>query len=134
MIADAKEDESSVGAPGMPGSHARPPNAHRMQSWKARALDAFGEPIESGRSDTSEMSGGRLVTVVMSPLAVDLVAGERLRLHVCSAAHPRWMRNVLADPSVPLHEQCPPEGKGARATVQLSVDDRESCLTLPVIE
>ena len=62
---------------------------------------------------------------------VDMAIGERLRLHVCSAAHPRWMRNLLDAPEVPLHAQRPGQGS---CVVQLAVDDQESAITLPVIQ
>ena len=72
------------------------------------------------------------MTVEMAPLAVELAAGESLRLHVCSAAHPRWMRNLCAEPEVPLHEQL--VGR-ASCTVRLSVDDAEGTrLELPIID
>ena len=74
---------------------------------------------------------GRLVTVVMRPLAVDLGIGERLRLHVCSAAHPRWMRNLLSDPEVPLHAQRP---GASSCTVRLGVGDEEGFVTVPVVD
>ena len=132
---DAATDEPSVGAAPAPRVPVRP-QAQRMQSWKARALDAFGEHTLATADEAVDEGGGigRLVTVAMSPLAVDLAPGESLRLHVCSAAHPRWMRNVLAAPETPLHAQVPLQGADATAVVQLAVDDCESYLTLPVIE
>ena len=78
-------------------------------------------------------AAGRLVSVTMSPLAVELSPGERLRLHVCSAAHPRWMRNLCADPDVPLHEQRPPSECFA-CVVRIGVDEAECCLELPVVD
>ena len=76
---------------------------------------------------------GRLVQVVLSPLAVELAPGERLRLHVCSAAHPRWIRNLCADPSVPLHEQRPPS-EHAACEVRIGVDADDCLVELPVVE
>lgn len=43
---------------------------------------------------------GREVVVELGPVAAELCVGESLRLHVCSAAHPRWMRNLCASPEV----------------------------------
>ena len=75
---------------------------------------------------------GRLVVVQMGPLAVELARGESLRLHVCSAAHPRWMRNLCTDPEVPLHEQ---ELGATSCRVRMSVDDADSTLLeLPVVD
>ena len=77
---------------------------------------------------------GRLVTLDITPLAVDLLAGECLRLHICSAAHPRWMRNLCAAPEVPLHEQTPPKPEDDHCVVRVGMDDAMCRLTLPVVE
>ena len=87
----------------------------------------------SGAGAGSDIGSGRLVSVELAPLAVDIAAGERLRLHVCSAAHPRWMRNLCADPSVPLHEQMPPKGEEAECIVRVGVNDEGCRLVLPIV-
>lgn len=45
------------------------------------------------------------ITVRLGPVAADFAVGSRVRLHVCSAAHPRWMRNLCDETSVPLAER-----------------------------
>ena len=110
-----------------------PPSATAAAPTAAAAIAvAAGEKaLCNDESEVGAKFGGRVVSVVMSPLAVEFAAGERLRLHVCSAAHPRWMRNLLCDPEVPLHEQV----VGSEACeVRVRVEAHECCLTLPVIE
>jgi len=75
---------------------------------------------------------GRLVVVELGPVAVELARGECLRLHVCSAAHPRWMRNLCSSPEVPLARQT--SGGLAECSVCVSVDDEESMLVLPIVD
>ncbi len=75
---------------------------------------------------------GRLVEVELGPVAAELAVGESLRLHVCSAAHPRWMRNLCSSPEVPLARQT--SGSFASCCVRISVDDEESVLTLPLLD
>jgi len=74
---------------------------------------------------------GREVVVELGPVAAELCVGESLRLHVCSAAHPRWMRNLCASPEVPLAKQR--SGNFASCRVHVSVDAGMSVLALPVL-
>ena len=53
-------------------------------------------------------------------------------VQVCSSAHPRWMRNLLDEPRVPLADQR--SSNDSSCTVQLLVDCVESALVLPVID
>ena len=66
--------------------------------------------------------------VELGPVAAEFPRGSRVRLHVCSAAHPRWMRNLCDDPRVPLGEQ----RTGMAAKVRVWVDG-SSRLVLPSI-
>ena len=80
----------------------------------------------------ADWRAGRLVEVELGPVAAELGVGERLRLHVCSAAHPRWMRNLCSSPEIPLAQQT--SGSSASCCVRVSVDDEASVLTLPLLE
>ena len=98
---------------------------------------ADGKAGATANDSSCSSAPGRLVCVQMAPLAVELAVGERLRLHVCSAAHPRWMRNLCADPRVPLHEQMPPPnaaGEDDACRVCVAVDDAACYLSLPIVE
>lgn len=65
--------------------------------------------------------------VDLGPVAAEFPAKSRIRLQVCAAAHPRWMRNLCAKPQVPLAQQtC-----GAPATV--CIWPSSSVLVLPII-
>ena len=68
--------------------------------------------------------------VELGPIAAEVPAGGRVRLHVCSAAHPRLMRNLCADPAVPLCLQ----REGEACTVGVWVDDPASRLLLPIVQ
>ena len=70
--------------------------------------------------------------VELGPVAAELGLGERLRLHVCSAAHPRWMRNLCSSPEIPLARQT--SGSFASCCVRVSVDDEASVLMLPLLD
>ncbi len=52
----------------------------------------------------TEGEGGDFL-VTLGPVAAEFDVGSQIRLHVCSAAHPRWMRNLCADPAVAWFEQ-----------------------------
>ena len=73
---------------------------------------------------------GAEVAVELGPIAAEVPAGARVRLHVCSAAHPRWMRNLCDDPAVALCLQ----REGEKAAVGVWVDDDASRLLLPIVE
>ena len=92
-------------------------------------VDAAAEEACIGDADRRT---GRLVEVELGPVAAELGVGERLRLHVCSAAHPRWMRNLCSSPEIPLARQT--SGSFASCCVRVSVDDEASVLTLPLLE
>ena len=56
-----------------------------------------------GEEDADGIGGehGRLIRLELGPIAAEAARGSRLRLHVASAAHPRWARNLCADPETP---------------------------------
>jgi putative CocE/NonD family hydrolase len=71
---------------------------------------------------------GIQVTVELGPIGVEFSAGSRVRVHVCSAAHPRWMRNLNNEHTTPLAEHtC-----GHSSTQRVWVDCLSSYLELPV--
>lgn len=92
-------------------------------------VDASPTESSIGAADGSL---GRLVTIEIGPAAVEVGVGERLRLHICSAAHPRWMRNLCASPEVPLARQM--SGDQAVCHVRVSVDESCAALWLPLID
>jgi len=58
---------------------------------------------------------GTKVCIELGPTAVEFRKGSQIRVQVCSAAHPRWMRNL-----------CNSQGTGYAALVSLWLDN-ESC-------
>ena len=92
-------------------------------------VDAAADEKAIGDADGGS---GRLVTVELSPVAAELSRGQRLRLHVCSSAHPRWMRNLLASPEVPIARKR--STSPASCIVRLLVDSAEGGVTLPIID
>ncbi len=42
----------------------------------------------------AQQDGSRRVEIELWPTAYTFLAGHRIRLQVCSAAHPRWNRNL----------------------------------------
>lgn len=82
---------------------------------------AHGEPTVGGEC-------GVEAVIDLGPIAAELSPGSRVRLHVCSAAHPRWMRNLNAAPGTPLGSQ----GCGPPSTQRVWVDDASSYLVLPI--
>jgi len=86
--------------------------------------------LAAERCNAARIGGedGIVAVVELGPVGVDFSAGSRVRLHVCSAAHPRWMRNLNSASSTPLEEQmC-----GPPSTQQIWVDCADSFLVLPV--
>ena len=72
--------------------------------------------------------GGRQVTLTLGPVAAEFEPGTRLRLHVSSAAHPRWARNLCGDPEVPWAQR-----KAGAASCRVHVwADGSSALVLPL--
>ena len=61
---------------------------------RARDLAGARGRAPRARADAPSRATPLEVEVALGPTALALAAGERLRLHVCSAAHPRWMRSV----------------------------------------
>ena len=90
-------------------------------------VDAAVDEPSIGAADEAR---GRLVSVHLGPIAAELARGERLRLHVCSSAHPRWMRNLCSDPEVPLAQQ---RSRGVACRVQLGIGHPDSVLVLPLL-
>ena len=78
----------------------------------------------------AKAGSGSAPPVELGPIAAEVPAGARVRLHVCSAAHPRWMRNLCDDPAVALCLQ----REGEKAAVGVWVDDDASRLLLPIVE
>lgn len=71
---------------------------------------------------------GTVVTVELGPIGAELRAGSRVRLHVCSGAHPRWMRNLNNPRATPLADHtC-----GEPSTQRVWVDCADSFLVLPI--
>eukprot|EP00927_Polykrikos_kofoidii_P023745 TRINITY_DN21767_c0_g1_i2.p1 TRINITY_DN21767_c0_g1~~TRINITY_DN21767_c0_g1_i2.p1 ORF type:complete len:663 (+),score=73.12 TRINITY_DN21767_c0_g1_i2:153-1991(+) len=60
--------------------------------------DAYEHLIEGQNADRAAIvttgTSVAIVDVQMSATAVSVRKGERIRLHVCSSAHPRWIRNL----------------------------------------
>ena len=73
-------------------------------------------------------AAGREVELELGPVAADFAQGAVLRLHVASAAHPRWCRNLCGDPSVPWAKR---EGGAAACRVHVWADG-SSALVLPL--
>lgn len=71
---------------------------------------------------------GQECVVSLGPIACEFSAGSRIRLHVCSAAHPRWMRNL----NQPEHVAVANQPCGAPSLQRVWVDDRGTRLVLPV--
>jgi len=72
-------------------------------------------------------AAGRQVTLELGPVAADFEPGSQLRLHVASAAHPRWARNLCGDPDIPWAER-----KSGAAACRVHIwADGSSALVLP---
>jgi predicted acyl esterase len=72
-------------------------------------------------------AAGRQVTLELGPVAADFEPGSQLRLHVASAAHPRWARNLCGDPDVAWAKR-----KSGAAACRVHVwADGSSALVLP---
>lgn len=68
-----------------------------------------------------------VVEVHMSATAVSLRAGEFLRLHVCSGAHPRWLRNLGSDePLAVASTFCPGRVRVLAGELMLPLEDARS--------
>eukprot|EP00933_Yihiella_yeosuensis_P017001 TRINITY_DN14334_c0_g1_i1.p1 TRINITY_DN14334_c0_g1~~TRINITY_DN14334_c0_g1_i1.p1 ORF type:complete len:703 (+),score=104.57 TRINITY_DN14334_c0_g1_i1:58-2109(+) len=90
---------------------AGPVQLHLQARWETDRADFVGRLCHVDRRGRStnlceglgtvkaskaggKLNAGQNVTIDMSATAVMLRPGERLRLQVCSAAHPRWFRNL----------------------------------------
>ncbi|PDW03563.1 CocE/NonD family hydrolase [Candidatus Viridilinea mediisalina] len=79
--------------------------------------------------DEQQPDGSRLFELTLNPTAQRFRAGQRLRLHICSAAHPRW--SVNSGDGRLLHEGAP---VGLRLEQNIFHDpNHPSALILPVV-
>lgn len=96
---------------------------HANISWDTKSVDLIGRLCHVDRHGQStnlceglttvtinaQICGGtNVVEINIGSIAVLFRPGERLRLHICSSAHPRWLRNTCSGEAIASAEQfCP---------------------------
>ncbi|CAE8631132.1 unnamed protein product [Polarella glacialis] len=85
----------------------------------------------NNNNDADGPPGFRRVQISLGPTACHFAKGDRVRLHVCSAAHPRWLRHPLQGANEDWLLGSGPLGPPAEVRV-LADAARPSSLRLPL--
>jgi len=104
-----------------------------LTTVSASALDGSQDRSQDGAASiASSQQSYRRVEVSFGSTACTVPRGHRLRLHVSSSAHPRWMRNVGNADIANLHKAVI-QSNSTTVDLQVSVSaDAPSYLLLPI--
>mmetsp|Transcript_67423 Transcript_67423/g.185936 ORF Transcript_67423/g.185936 Transcript_67423/m.185936 type:complete len:450 (+) Transcript_67423:1427-2776(+) len=100
--------------------------------WTPTDEPATGSTTESATKEMAKVGQVRGVTINVGPIAAEFGVGHRIRLHVCSAAHPRWFRN-LGDDQAPLAPRLAPPPQTCHTQRVYFGSEFPSSLKLPVL-